>query len=145
MLNLIRMKTPSIKQTTEALQSEHPIEGGVDISSEDTQILYKTANAVESTRGFEGVALKQDQVVDDDAVNQPVLDPNEAIVLSIESVPKTPKNSSSIGNEDVILPAKDVDKRFVSLPEIRETGEYIAELKLHPEVTARIRVNVYAN
>ncbi|XWS28670.1 hypothetical protein CRYUN_Cryun25bG0090900 [Craigia yunnanensis] len=32
---------------------------------------------------------------------------------------------------------RDVDKRIVSLPEMRETGEYIAELKLHPEVTAR--------
>ncbi|TYH70086.1 hypothetical protein ES332_D05G094500v1 [Gossypium tomentosum] len=40
---------------------------------------------------------------------------------------------------------RDVDKRIVFLPEIRETGEYVAELKLHPEVTARVRVNVYAN
>lgn len=40
---------------------------------------------------------------------------------------------------------RDVDKRDISLPEIRETGEYIAELKLHPEVTARVKLNVYAN
>ncbi|KAF5447309.1 hypothetical protein F2P56_032868 [Juglans regia] len=40
---------------------------------------------------------------------------------------------------------RDVDKRIVSLPEIRETGEYIAELRLHPEVTARVRLNVFAN
>ncbi|KAF2300693.1 hypothetical protein GH714_015186 [Hevea brasiliensis] len=39
---------------------------------------------------------------------------------------------------------RDVDKRVVILPEIRETGEYIAELKLHPEVTAWLRLNVYA-
>ncbi|XP_078446155.1 ribosomal protein L9 [Wolffia australiana] len=40
---------------------------------------------------------------------------------------------------------RDVDKRIIELPEIRETGEYIAELKLHPEVTAQVKVNVYAN
>ncbi|KAK6926706.1 Ribosomal protein L9, C-terminal, partial [Dillenia turbinata] len=35
---------------------------------------------------------------------------------------------------------RDVDKRIVSLPEIRETGEYVAELKLSPEITACIRL-----
>ncbi|MCL7047923.1 hypothetical protein MKW94_012303 [Papaver nudicaule] len=40
---------------------------------------------------------------------------------------------------------RDVDKRMVSIPEIRETGEYIAELKLHPDVTAQVRLNVFAN
>lgn len=40
---------------------------------------------------------------------------------------------------------RDVDKKIVNLPEIRETGEYVAELKLHPEVTARVRLTVYAN
>ncbi|CAN0898964.1 50S ribosomal protein L9, chloroplastic [Linum grandiflorum] len=40
---------------------------------------------------------------------------------------------------------RDIDKKIVSMPEIRETGEYVAELKLHPDVTARVRVNVFAN
>ncbi|GAB2275129.1 60S ribosomal protein L9 [Dionaea muscipula] len=40
---------------------------------------------------------------------------------------------------------RDVDKRNVTVPEIREVGEYVVELKLHPEVTARVRLNVYAN
>ncbi|GFZ17875.1 ribosomal protein L9 [Actinidia rufa] len=37
----------------------------------------------------------------------------------------------------LLVASQDVDKRIVSLPEIRETGEYIALLKLHPDVTAR--------
>ncbi|GLT81733.1 hypothetical protein SLE2022_001680 [Rubroshorea leprosula] len=57
--------------------------------------------------------------------------------------------SGSVTTQDLVDIIKaqlqrDVDKRIVYLPEIRETGEYIAELKLHPEVTAQFRVNVYA-
>ena len=37
------------------------------------------------------------------------------------------------------------DKRDVTLPEIREIGEYVAEIKLHPEVTATVRLNVIPN
>ncbi|KAK3159512.1 hypothetical protein QOZ80_2AG0151010 [Eleusine coracana subsp. coracana] len=39
---------------------------------------------------------------------------------------------------------RDVDKRLVTVPEIREVGEYAAEIKLHPDVTARVRLNVFA-
>lgn len=46
----------------------------------------------------------------------------------------------------VCLPAscRDVDKRLVTVPEIREVGEYVVEIKLHPDVTARVRLNIYA-
>lgn len=37
---------------------------------------------------------------------------------------------------------KEIDKRDVMLPEIREVGEYVAEIKLHPEVTVSVRLNV---
>uniref|UniRef100_A0A453Q5D5 Large ribosomal subunit protein bL9c n=3 Tax=Triticinae TaxID=1648030 RepID=A0A453Q5D5_AEGTS len=39
---------------------------------------------------------------------------------------------------------RDVDKRLVEVPEIREVGEYVAEIKLHPDVTAKVRLTVYA-
>jgi large subunit ribosomal protein L9 len=32
----------------------------------------------------------------------------------------------------------------VEVPEIREVGEYVAEIKLHPDVTAKVRLTVYA-
>ena len=34
---------------------------------------------------------------------------------------------------------------LITLPNIQEIGEYDVELKLHPNVTARVRVIVYAN
>ncbi|KAH7863145.1 hypothetical protein Vadar_013892 [Vaccinium darrowii] len=40
---------------------------------------------------------------------------------------------------------RDVEKTMVTLPEIKEIGEYVAELQLHPEVTAQVRLNVYGN
>lgn len=40
---------------------------------------------------------------------------------------------------------REFDKRDITLPEIRETGEYVAEIKLHPEVTARVKLNVIPN
>nr|GEV53900.1 50S ribosomal protein L9, chloroplastic [Tanacetum cinerariifolium] len=39
---------------------------------------------------------------------------------------------------------RDIDAKITSLPEIRETGEYIAELKLHPDVSAQVKLNVSA-
>lgn len=36
----------------------------------------------------------------------------------------------------------EVDRRNITLPEIRETGIYKSEIKLHPEVTAVIQVQV---
>nr|GEW51557.1 ribonuclease H-like domain-containing protein [Tanacetum cinerariifolium] len=37
----------------------------------------------------------------------------------------------------IVLCVWDIDAKIVSLPEIRETGEYIAELKLHPDLSAQ--------
>ena len=42
------------------------------------------------------------------------------------------------------MSCRDVDKKLVTVPEIREIGEYVAEIKLHLDVTARVRLNVYA-
>jgi large subunit ribosomal protein L9 len=37
---------------------------------------------------------------------------------------------------------QEVDKRGITLPEIRKTGVYQAEIKLHPEVTATVDIEV---
>jgi large subunit ribosomal protein L9 len=39
---------------------------------------------------------------------------------------------------------KDIDRRTITLPEIKKLGTYKAEIKLHPEVTATIEVQVTA-
>lgn len=38
--------------------------------------------------------------------------------------------------------AQEVDRRGITLPEIRKTGSYKAEVKLHPEVTAVVEIQV---
>lgn len=37
---------------------------------------------------------------------------------------------------------KDMKKDDIELPEIKEVGEYVAQVKLHPEVIAEVRINV---
>nr|XP_024384709.1 50S ribosomal protein L9, chloroplastic-like [Physcomitrium patens]PNR61797.1 hypothetical protein PHYPA_000221 [Physcomitrium patens] len=37
---------------------------------------------------------------------------------------------------------QEVDKRDVTVPEVREIGQYVVEIKLHPEVTAQVKINV---
>ena len=40
---------------------------------------------------------------------------------------------------------QEVDRRGITLPEIRKIGTYNAEIKLHPEVTAEVQVQVIAS
>jgi len=37
---------------------------------------------------------------------------------------------------------QEVDKREVTVPEVREVGQYVVEIKLHPEVIAQVKINV---
>jgi len=37
---------------------------------------------------------------------------------------------------------QEVDKREVTVPEVREVGQYVVEIKLHPEVVAQVKINV---
>ena len=39
---------------------------------------------------------------------------------------------------------QEVDRRGITLPDISKTGTYNAEIKLHPEVTATVEINVVA-
>lgn len=39
---------------------------------------------------------------------------------------------------------QEVDRRGITLPDIRKTGTYKAEIKLHPEVTAVVEIQVVA-
>ncbi|KAL3701120.1 hypothetical protein R1sor_019142 [Riccia sorocarpa] len=55
----------------------------------------------------------------------------------------------SVTSQDVVdiiraQTGRDVDKRVVTVPEIREVGQYVVEIKLHPEVIAPVKINVIA-
>jgi large subunit ribosomal protein L9 len=39
---------------------------------------------------------------------------------------------------------QEIDRRGITVPDIRKTGTYKAEIKLHPEVTATVEVQVVA-
>ncbi len=39
---------------------------------------------------------------------------------------------------------QDVDRHNITVPEVRKTGSYTVELKLHPEVTAQLSIQVVA-
>jgi large subunit ribosomal protein L9 len=56
----------------------------------------------------------------------------------------------TVTNQDVadaILEAtkQDVDRRGITLPEIHQLGSYKADIKLHPDVTATIEIQVVAS
>jgi len=40
------------------------------------------------------------------------------------------------------MTGKEVDRRNIDLPDINKLGEYQAEIKLHPEVTATVNLRV---
>jgi large subunit ribosomal protein L9 len=40
---------------------------------------------------------------------------------------------------------KDVDRRDITVPEIHRTGTYKVQVKLHPEVTAEINLDVVSH
>ena len=46
--------------------------------------------------------------------------------------------------EVAALIGQEVDRRGITLPDISKTGTYNAEVKLHPEVTATVEINVVA-
>ncbi|HIK46594.1 MAG TPA: 50S ribosomal protein L9 [Leptolyngbyaceae cyanobacterium M65_K2018_010] len=52
--------------------------------------------------------------------------------------------SSDVAEVIKSLSGKDVDRRDITVPDINKLGEYQAEVKLHPEVTATVNLRVIA-
>jgi large subunit ribosomal protein L9 len=52
--------------------------------------------------------------------------------------------SSEVADVIQSLAGKEVDRRDITVPDINKLGEYQAEIKLHPEVTATVNLRVIA-
>jgi len=52
--------------------------------------------------------------------------------------------SSEVADVIKSLAGKEVDRRDITVPDINKLGEYQAEIKLHPEVTATVNLRVIA-
>ncbi|NJL49737.1 MAG: 50S ribosomal protein L9 [Leptolyngbyaceae cyanobacterium SM2_5_2] len=52
--------------------------------------------------------------------------------------------SSDVADVIKSLAGKEVDRRDITVPDINKLGEYQAEIKLHPEVTATVNLRVIA-
>lgn len=52
--------------------------------------------------------------------------------------------SSDVADVIKSLAGKEVDRRDISVPDINKLGEYQAEVKLHPDVTATVNLRVIA-
>jgi large subunit ribosomal protein L9 len=81
---------------------------------------------------------------------------SEAIKKSIEAV-QTISIAKQVGENDAIfgtvttqevadailaLTKQEVDRRTITLPEVHQLGSYTAEIKLHPEVSATVEIQV---
>lgn len=62
---------------------------------------------------------------------------NEAIFGSV--------TASDVAEVIQSVTGQEVDRRGITIPDIRKLGTYKAEIKLHPEVTAQVEIEVVAN
>lgn len=56
----------------------------------------------------------------------------------------------TVTNQDVAdvikqITGQEIDRRGITLPDVHKIGEYKAEIKLHPEVTATVTIQVVAS
>lgn len=52
--------------------------------------------------------------------------------------------SSDVADVIKSLASKEVDRRDITVPDINKLGEYEAQIKLHPEVTATVNLRIIA-